>query len=463
VRSWIALLVALACGCGPTLVWTGRTADRMHRIDVMRDGGLDFVMIDGKRRAAYRGVAGWSIATAGDHIAFAARIVDHWVVVHDGAISRHTWDGIGELQLTADNRLVYVAERAGGWHVVAGTAVGPRVDAVMRGTLTIAGSHVAYVAQLGARTHAVVDGRLGDAFDGVGQLSLTADGRHAYAARRALDAFAIVDGQPGPRCDGVSRLTLGPRGRVAYSAALGDETHLVLDGEIGATVDSVRNIVFRDDGAHVAWISRVGTLDVLALDDAPIAAWPARRTSKLAFRPTAAGGQRVGLAYVMTTESGEHVVVDGTPGPLFDEVRTPVWSNDGRIAYAARRGTRWLVVDGARELDAGDGVGDPVFAGKRLAYAGRRGARGYVTVDGTTFPFDLVFEDSIAFSADGSRWGAVAGDRGREQLFIVIDGTRKIPVTVRELYSAVASGGDESTLRRWTQAELDRATPESRR
>jgi len=67
-----------------------------------------------------------------------------------------------------------------------------------------------------------------------------------------------------------------------------------------------------------------------------------------------------------------------------------------------------------------------------------------------------VFEDTVAFSADGTRWGAVAGDRTREQLFIVINGARRVPVAVRELYSAVASGGDEATLRTWTQAELDR-------
>jgi hypothetical protein len=465
VRNPLALVVALgalACGCGPTLIWTGRTADRMHRVDVMRDGGLDFVLIDGKRRAAYRGVAGWSIATAGDHVAFAARIGRRWVVIHDGAMSAK-WDGIGELQLSADNRLVYIAERGGGWHVVTGTAAGPRVDAVLRGTLTIAGSHVAYVAVVGSKTHVVIDGVRGEPFDGIGQLSLTAEGRSAYAARRGLDAYAVVGGVLDPRCDGVALLTLGPRGRVAYAASLGDASHLVLDGVIGATVDSVKDIVFRDDGAHVAWISRVGSLDVLALDDAPIAAWPARRGSKLAFRPTAAGRQGPGLAYVLTTEHGEQLVVDGTHGPLFDEVRTPVWSRDGRIAYAARRGARWLIVDGDREHDAGDAVGDPVFAGKRIAFAGRRGTRGYVVVDGITFPFDLVFEDSVAFSADGARWGAVAGDRAREQLFIVIDGTRRVPVAVRELYSAVASGGDESTLRRWTEAELERATPESRR
>jgi hypothetical protein len=463
VRSLLALAIALSA-CGPKTIWTGRTADRLHRVDVMRDGGLDFVMIDGKRRAAYRGVAGWSIALARDHIAFAAKVGARWLVVHDGRMSRETWDGIGALRLTDDDRLVYIAHRAGGWHVVAGDRVGPRVDAILDTTLTLAGTHVAYVAQLGSHTHAVVDGKLGPAFDGIGQLSLDADGRYAYAARRGLDAFVVTAAGTGARCDGVAMLTLGPRGHVAYVATLGDDQHVAVDGNLGPTIDAVSHLIFRDDGEHVAWIGRLGDSDILVLDDKPLGTWPHRRAAKLAFRPTVANRAGSGLAYVAPTDHGEQVVVDGTLGPIYDEIRTPIWSKDGRLAYAARRGAQWLIVADDRELPAGDSVGDPVFAGHRLAFAGQRGNRGFVTVDDQTFTYDFVFEDTVAFSADGRRWGAVAGDRAREQLFIVIDGAREVLVTVRELYSAVASGGDDSTLRRWTQAELERpATPGSRR
>ena len=452
----IAVLAALACACGPKTIWTGRTADRLHRVDVMRDDGLDFVMIDGQRRAAYKGVAGWSVALAGEHIAFAAKLGAHWVVVHDGKLSREKWDGVGTLKLTESNRLVYVAERAGGWHVVANDQIGPRVDGVLAGSIQIAGTRVAYVAELGHKTHVIVDQTTGPGYDGVGQLSLDADGRYAYAARTGLDAYVVTDAGRGARCDGVAMLTLGPRGHVAYVATLGDDRHVVIDGDIGATVDSVTHLAFRDDGEHVAWIGRIEGSDVLVLDDKPLGTWAHRRTPKLAFRPTSANQSGVGLAFVASGERGEQVIVDGTPGPFYDEIRTPVWSRAGRLAYAARRGTEWLIVDGERELPAGDTVGDPVLGGDRIAFAGRRGNRGYVTVDGRTFDFDLVFEDTVAFSTDGRRWGAVAGDRTREQLFIVIDGTRKVSVAVRELYSAVASGGDEATLRRWTQAELDK-------
>lgn len=464
MRSWLALCaVGVALGaCGPKTIWTGHTADRLHTVDVVRDSGYDYVVVDGQRRAAYRGVAGWSIALAGEHLAFAAKIGGDWVVVRDGRVMSDRWDAIGDLRITASGLLVYVAQRDRFWHVMtcstrcADDKPGPPVDAVLADTLRIAGSHIAYVAQRGARVHAIVDGRVGAAFDGIGQLTLTADGHSAYAVRLALSAHVVVDDTVGERCDAVEQLQLGPGGHVAYVALLGDERHLVHDRSLGPAVDSVSHIAFRDDGAHVAWVGRVGGSDVLMLDDAPLGTWAHRRDAKLAFRPTTAGKAGVGLAFARTTDQGDQMVVDDVAGPLFDEVRAPVWSRDGELAYAARRGTTWLIVHGDREIPAGDTVSDPVMAGPRLAYVARRGKASIVVVDGREYSFGLVFEDSIAFSSDGARWGVIAGDPIKEQLFIVIDGTRRIPLAVRELYSAAASGAGGSTLRDWTQAELDK-------
>jgi hypothetical protein len=125
------------------------------------------------------------------------------------------------------------------------------------------------------------------------------------------------------------------------------------------------------------------------------------------------------------------------------------------VVYAARRGATWLVVDGKVERDAGTAVGDPVVAARRIAFGGRRGKRAYVAVDGKTFTYDLVFTDTVAFSRDGKRWGAIVGDLAKEQLYIVVDGTRQIPVDVKELYSGVASGNDHALVE-WTRAELER-------
>jgi len=445
----ILLLLALACGCGPSLVWTGRTPDRLHAVTVTRTSGLDFVAVDGQRRAAYRGIAGWSIALARHHIAFAARVDGRWVIVRDGHVEPERWDGIGALQFTDTGTLVCLVERAGGWHVVTNGVVGPRHDAILAGTLRTSGSHVAYVAQQANRSRVIVDAVPQELFDGISQLVLRPDGRTAYVARRGLDMHAVIDGHVGPARERVSMVELGPRGRSAYAASFGDEARIVIDGELGPAVDSIRLIRFSDDGTRVAWLGRLGTLDVLALDDKPVAAWPSRREPKFAFRPGTSS-----LAYVASTPNGERVIVDNVAGPIFDEVRTPVWGPNG-VVYAALRAGKWIIVDGGRELDAGDAVGDPVVTSTRLAYGGRRGKSAYVAVDGKTFTFDLVFADTIAFSRDGRRWAAVVGDRTRERLYIVVDGRQRVPVDVHELYSSVASGKDDALVA-WTRAELER-------
>ena len=440
-----AAVLALVASCAPAVVWTGRTPDRRHALTVKRDGDLDFVLVDGQRRAAYRGIAGWSIAVANEHVAFAARVNRRWVVVRDGHVERERWDGIGELRLS-DAGLVYSAARAGGWHVVVNGVVGPRHDAILANTLRTEGAHVAYVAQQAARSRVVVDGKLHEPFDGIGQLVLRRDGRSSYIGRRGLDMHAVIDGAIGPARAQVSQIELS-RDRFAYATTVEDDARLVIDGALGPAVDSIRLVQWSDDGAHVAWLGRIGTLDILSVDDKPVAAWPARRDPKLAMCAST-------LAYVATVPNGERMMAGDVAGPIFDEVRAPVCGPNG-VVYAALRAGTWIVVDNGRERDAGTAVGDPVVANQRIAFGGRRGTRAYVTVDDRTFTYDLVFTDTVAFSRDGKRWGAIVGDLAKEQLYIVVDGTRKIPVDVKELYSGVASGNDRALIE-WTRAELER-------
>lgn len=442
----LVLLAVLASCARPSLVWTGRTPDRRHAIAVRHEAGLDNIFVDGTRRAAYRGIAGWSVAVTQEHLAFAAKLDGTWVVVRDGRASRERWDGIGELRFAGDT-LVYIAERAGGWHVVANDVVGPRHTAILASTLRTAGAHVAYVAQDGPRSRVVVDGRAHAPFDGISQLALRADGRSAYIARDGLDMHAVIDGVASPARAQISHVTLGPGRRTAYAAKVDGETRLVVDTAIGPAVDEIRRVEWT--GERVAWVGRLGALDILALDDAPVAAWPRRAEPKFAFKPGTTE-----LAYVATVEGGERMMTNGVAGPLFDEVRAPVWRGD-TVTYVALRGGTCIVVDGERQLDAGDAVGDPIVTPTRLAFGGRRGRHHYVTVDDRTFTFDLVFVDTVAFSRDGKHWGALVGDLAREQLYIVVDGTRRTPVAVKEIYSAGAAGQDDALIE-WTRAELER-------
>ncbi len=474
-------LAAAASGCGPSLIWSGHTPDRRHAVEVIEDAGLRYVVVDGRRRAAYRGIAAWSIAFGGGgHLAFAARVGGRWVVVRDG-VPGEPWDGVGELVLSATGRLAYAAQRAGGWHAVVDGRPGPRFDALLAGTLRFSadGRRVVYAAEARGRFQVVVDGEPGPAFDGVGQLQLSADGaRVAYAARLGRDAHAVIDGKVGPRWAAVQRLALSDAGgRVAYAALDRDGWRVVVDGEPGPRVDAVRHLAFRDDGRHVAWIARVGERDVLALDEVPVATARALRASAVSFRPAAAPGPGTGLVHVEPVTGGERVVADGVAGAVYDEVGTPIWSRDGRLAYAARRGAGWVVVADGRELPGGaaDGAGDPVFSpdGRRLAYLVRRGRTWIAVVDGREHRFDLALEGSLAFSADGRRWAVIAGELARERLFFAIggerDGLRRVPLPAFEVYSAAARHRPPSVLdpdagpssgellRAWSRAEADRA------
>ena len=472
----LAALLGLV-GCGPSLIWSGRTADRRHAVDVIEDAGLHYVLVDGQRRAAYRGIAGWSIAFSerGD-LAFAARVGRRWVVVRDG-VAGEAWDSVGELVFSATGRLAYAAERAKGWHVVVDGRAGPRLDAILAGTLRFSadGRRVVYAGEAAHRVHVVADGKLGPAFDGVGRLELSPDGaRVAYAARRGLDAHVVIDDTVGPRWSAVGKLALSPRGgRVAHAGLDRDGWRVVTDGEPGPTVDAVRHLVFRDDGRHLAWIARIGPRDVLALDGAPVAAWPTLRTSAVSFRPSAAPGAGPGLVHVAPADGGgERVVVDGVPGAVYHEVGTPIWSRDGRLAYAARRGDDWVLVLDGRELAGGTSIGDPVFSpdGRRLAYLARRGTAVLAVVDGREHRFDLALEGTLAFSADGRRWAVIAGDLAREQLFFAIDGVRRVPLPAIEVYAAAARRTasladlrttDNQILQAWSRAEADRAAAPS--
>ena len=486
----VLVLAAALGGCGPARIWSGHTADRRHTVEIVADGGLSYVVVDGQRRTAYRGIAASSLAFSEDgHLAFAARIGRRWVVVRDApapadSASAEGWDDVGELALAAGGRLAYAAQRAGGWYVVVDGRPGPRFDAIVPGSLRFGagGRRVVYAGRAQGRVQVVADGEPGPAFDAVEQLQLSADGaRVAYVARRGTDAHAVIDGQLGPRWSAVAKLALAPAGgRAAYAALDREGWRIVVDGEPGPIASGVRHILFSDDGRRAAWIVRVGEQDRLILEGGLLATAHALRATALSFRPGAAPGLGPGLAYVAPVPDGEHVVVDGAPGPTYREVGTPVWSPDGRLAYAARRGDGWVLVAAGRELGAAaDAVGDPVFSpdGRRLAYLARRGGAALVVVDGREHRFALALEGSLAFSADGLRWAVIAADPATAPLFVAVEAAAapgavaRVPLTADEVSSAVVRrppvtrgepdlgprAEDRERLHGWSRAEANRA------
>jgi hypothetical protein len=455
-----ALALALLVGaCAPSLVYSTRTPDRLHRVEVIAKGDTQFVVVDGVRTAGYRGVAVGTLTFSpnGAHLAFAARRGKGWIVVTD-RVQGAQFDGIGELVVADDGRVAYAAEHAGTWSVVTSTGTGPPYDAILAGTLQL-GAHLAYVARAGRGVYVVIDGAASAAFDGVGQLAI---GDHAvYAARRGDRAFVVVDGTESPPWAAIEHLTVAGA-RVAYAAL--DETgwRVVADGEAGPAMTKVRAIVL--DARHVAYLARAAEHEVVVVDSSPIAA--AGNLRELALGPR-------GASYIETTGTGEQLVVAGARGATYDEIGTPVYAND-RLAYAARRGVDWFVVDGTTEIRAGIHASTPVLShdGRHLGFTAHDARGAYAMVDGRLYRFDLVIDDTLAFAKDDRAWSVMAGDLAHEKMFFATDrlpgaSVVRVPLETAELYSAGVKRANagllaspDDTLVRWSAAEADRRARE---
>jgi hypothetical protein len=82
---------------------------------------------------------------------------------------------------------------------------------------------------------------------------------------------------------------------------------------------------------------------------------------------------RTRCAYLARRNSAAVVVVDGKPGPVYDEVRDVVFSDDGsHVAYRARRGASWMVVVDGREGVPFESIASLIFAGDVVVYVGDR-------------------------------------------------------------------------------------------
>lgn len=150
---------------------------------------------------------------------------------------------------------------------------------------------------------------------------------------------------------------------------------------------------------------------------------------ELAAPPTVGGsGDDLHIAWPQLTQNGTLVVViDGQAGPEdYDDVGLIVFSPDGkRIAYPAKRGSKWvMVVDGQAGPEYDDiRLGYTVFSpdSKRLVYGAMQGDKWFVVLDGEPGPesgYDNV--GYFIFSPDSSRLVYAVGKGNRQ--YMVVDG-----------------------------------------
>ena len=220
----------------------------------------------------------------------------------------------------------------------------------------------AYVGQRGGREFVVLDGKEltpHDAVDGI-RLHFSPDSRRlAYIAYRGKDdaqkAHFVVDGQEGREYgDHIWETCFSPDSkRAAYIAINGrwqDQSHteqLVVDGSEGPVVRRIREFSIRwsSDGRHVAYVAEGGSAEGpfgdgrqewVVLDGVAQAKY--NWINEMEF---SADGKH--LAYV-AYRAGYRVVLDGRPGPVFDDIerqplrpRSSLFTPDGRLVYLAAR------------------------------------------------------------------------------------------------------------------------------
>ena len=230
----------------------------------------------------------------------------------------------------------------------------------------------AYTAQRGGKQVVILDGQEQGAYHHAGGLAFSADGkRFAYAAGdgrgESRQEFLVENGKPGPAFSAVSEPVFSPDGqRVAYAAVekVGNDKlmHVILDGKPFGTYNAITNLAFSADSKHVAY---------KALD---------KGTRKMSL------------------------VIDGKEGPQYDVVGAFLLSPDAsQVAYAARDGGEDFVVWNDRKLR---GVGHLTFSPdfKHLAHHLRRAEKSYVMVDETE---GNAYDGFVA----GSKWTFTANNK----------------------------------------------------
>ena len=283
--------------------------------------------------------------------------------------------------------------------------------------------------------------------------------RLAYAARIKKAWRVVVDGREDKTYDDIVKgsLRFSPDSRhYAYAAKGGDEHLLVLDGaEVGVYDEvSVRCLVFSPDSSRLVYGAKrdgkllLGTVATAARAKAAEVVAPLL-SAEVRFSPD--GKQ---LAYIIRSNGGERIVLNGQPVEQYEKVRPPVFGpkgkrfavidgdaqpeydnlyalhfspNGARVAYVAKQGDRWwAVIDGKPGLVC-DGImaTESFFSpdGKRYAYVPQHGKKRTVVIDGVeSTRYDDILSNTPIFSPDGKRvaYAAFVG----EKVMMVVDRRR---------------------------------------
>jgi hypothetical protein len=268
------------------------------------------------------------------------------------------------------------------------------------------------------------------------------DGRRvAFAVRRGCRWFVVADGKPDQKEYDLPIPFDLPRPFADLGPQKQEELLSLLDNDFATQQEFVDKIfgrpVFSLDSRRLAYVAyrtvpqqifqyippfRIPVKHFLVIDGSEGESFDRIVRGSVVFSPDSSR-----VAYAAERQGKFLVVVDGKEGRLFDDIYNPVFSLDGRhVAYVGGKvGSRSVVVDdeivSAKYPDIGGGTG-VVFSpdGQRLAYAvlAAPGTE-FVVIDGREDqPYANI--GKLCFSPDGRRVVYTAWRAGKA--FAVIDG-----------------------------------------
>jgi Tol biopolymer transport system component len=272
--------------------------------------------------------------------------------------------------------------------------------------------------------------------DAIAHLIFSAGGRLAFVAANPNGQCVVLDGheQPAFASIGPGSLCFSADGqRFAYSASDTKQQFVILDGEPMKRYDAVfpDSLRFSPDGKRIAYVAVVSSARggpyVAVVDGREHAPFNAIMPNSLRFSPD---GCRV--AYTARNGASSFIVIDGTPGPPYDNVSFPIYSPDGRLAHATARGDKYFfIVDGqprapfdyVSPLETGFTFSPD---GRRDAYVAVRNGAQHIVIDEVPGEaHDACDRTGPVFSPDSQRIGYLVykvADGIAEESWAVIDG-----------------------------------------
>jgi hypothetical protein len=414
VLAWALAACAAIPGSSPPPFWTATSPDLAVAVEVWGREGQVCVVVSGREEGCFEGVGlqGMTFSERGAALAYPVRRGAGWAMAWNGEVGP-SWEGVGRPLLSPDGRrLAYPAADENGWRVVADGEPGPTFDELLAGSMLFddRGVRLAYAGHRGDSVHVVVDGASGRGWDGVGRLTFGPGGdRVAFVGRRGGRVAVVVDGDVGPPHDEIGELTL-TSGDLAYASRQGTAWHVAHGTRRYGPFEAVRGLAFAPDGA--LWFVGV------------------------------AGGR-------------EAVLQDGQPHAWHAAVTTPVFSASGRVwGYIGRDSASSVVFLSGDDAVTEEWADDLAVSadGRRYAFVAAGPAGQAVVDEAARYPFEMVIERTLQFSACGY-WTALIGLPARRELRVYVDGAetdRRLDWS--DLVALAQQADPAAALRRWVAA-----------